>query len=61
MKKKYTYALYHGDTFIDLGSRKYIAQIMGVTERSVDWYTYPSYRKRIKDEDKRIIVIKWKD
>lgn len=61
MKKKYTYALYHGDTFIDLGSRKHIARVMGVTERSVDKYTYPSYRKRIKDEDKRIIVIKWKD
>lgn len=57
MKK--TYALYHGDTFIDLGSRKYIADLMGVSENTVEWYTYPAWRRRHKNANEGIIVIKF--
>jgi len=53
-----TYALYHGDKFIDMGSRKYIAELMGVTEKTVEWYTYPAWRRRHKNENKGIIIIK---
>ena len=56
MKK--TYALYHGDKFIDLGSRKYIAELLGVTEKTVEWYTYPAWRRRHKNKNEGIIVIK---
>lgn len=53
-----TYALYYGDTFIDLGSRKYIADLLGVTEKTVEWYTYPAWRRRHKNENEGIIIIK---
>ena len=56
--KKHTYALYHGDTFIDLGSRKHIASIMKVSEKTVEWYTTPSWRRRHKHENEGIIIIK---
>ena len=56
MKPK-TYALYNGDTFIDLGSRKHIAELLGVKERTVDFYTSPVWRRRHKTEDTGIIVI----
>ena len=39
MKK--TYALYYGDTFIDLGSRKYIADLLGVTEKRLNGIRIP--------------------
>lgn len=54
-----TYALYYGDTFIDLGTRKHIAEIMGVTEKTVEWYTTPVWRRRHKNQDKGIIIIKF--
>ena len=53
-----TYALYKGDNFIDLGSRKHIAELLGVTENTVEFYTSPVWRRRKKDESKGIIVIK---
>ena len=56
MKRK-TYALYNGDTFIDLGSRKHIAELLGVKERTVDFYTSPVWRRRHKTEGEGIIVI----
>ncbi len=54
-----TYALYHGDKFIDLGSRKYIASIMGVSEKTVEWYLSPAWRRRHKNENTGIIIIKF--
>ena len=59
-RKNYTYALYYGDNFIDLGNRKYIANLLKVDEKTVDFYTYPSWLKRKKQENTGIIVIKWK-
>ena len=58
-KKRYTYTLYYGDDFIDLGSRKYIADLLGVKEKTVEWYTFPAWRKRHKDENEGIIIIKF--
>lgn len=53
-----TYALYYGDEFIDLGSRKHIAEILKVKESTVEFYTSPVWRKRHKHENEGIIVIK---
>lgn len=58
MSKKKTYVLYHGDTFIDMGTRKYIADLMHVSEKTVEWYTFPTWRKRHKDKNEGIIIIK---
>lgn len=56
MKRK-TYALYNGDTFIDLGSRKYIADLLGVKESTVEFYTSSVWRRRHKRDGEGIIVI----
>lgn len=57
MKQRKTYALYNGDTFIDLGSRKYIAELLGVKESTVEFYTSPVWRRRHKHDGEGIIVI----
>ena len=40
------YALYHGDTFIDLGTKEYLANILQVKIRTIDFYMSPTYKKR---------------
>lgn len=51
MSKEKEYALYKGDTFIDLGTKKYLAEKMGVKISTIHFMTTPAYKKRIKDED----------
>lgn len=40
------YALYHGDNFIDLGSKKHLADLLGVKESTIAFYMSPTYQKR---------------
>lgn len=56
------YALYKGDTFIDLGSKRRLAQRIGVSEDTITFYGTPTYRNRGKEEDpNRYLVIKIED
>ncbi len=50
------YALYHGDTFIDIGSKKYLADLLKVKENTITFYMSPTYIKRTNA--KGYIVIK---
>lgn len=50
------YALYKGDTFIDLGTKEYLAQKLNVKVATIVFYMTPTYRKRTKDN--AYIVIK---
>jgi hypothetical protein len=53
------YALYKGDKFINLGSKKFLAKFIDVDERTITFYGTPTYKKRGKqNNDKRYIVIK---
>lgn len=45
MREK-TYALYHGDEFIDIGTAKEISKRNGITPEQVRYYSYPSARDR---------------
>lgn len=40
------YALYHGDTFVDLGTKKYLAELLKVSVRTITFYMTPTYQKR---------------
>lgn len=40
------YALYHGDTFIDLGTKEYLANLINVSVKSISFYMSPTYQKR---------------
>lgn len=44
MKK--IFALYRGDRFIDMGSKQYLAELLGVTVRTITFYCSPTYQKR---------------
>lgn len=58
----YFYALYKGDKFIDLGSRKKLAELINVKESTITFYMSPTYKKRAKNEyNNRYLVIKIKE
>lgn len=45
-KSKYLYALYKGDTFIDIGTKEYLAQKLNINIRSIEFYMSPTYQRR---------------
>lgn len=51
------YALYHGDVFIDIGSRHELAKLIHCTPETITFYASPSYKKRIKDYTRAFIAI----
>lgn len=48
---KAEYALYKGEEFIDLGTKKYLATILGVKEQTISFYLSPTYRKRTTEKN----------
>lgn len=52
------YALYKGDKFIDLGSVKYLAKKMNVKEKTIKFYSTPTYQKRTGGRGYVVIEIK---
>jgi len=56
----FDYALYKGDTFIDLGSKKYLAKLLNVNINTITFYATPTYKNRGKYNSNRYIVIKIK-
>ena len=42
----YEYALYKGDKFIDIGTTDYLANLIGVTRKTIKWLASPSALKR---------------
>lgn len=51
------YALYKGDTFIDLGTKEYLAQKLKVKKSSIEFYMTPTHRKRTGDNGWIVIKI----
>lgn len=64
MQQKQTYyAVYQGDTFIDLGTIQELSERLGVKCDTLKFMTYPSYQKRLEKRIKNyskghMIVIK---
>lgn len=52
---KSEYALYKGDTFIDLGTAEELAEKHNFKLRTIYYMTEPSYRKRMRK--KRILCL----
>ena len=53
------YALYKGDKFINLGSKKFLAKFINVKESTITFYATPTYKKR--GLENRYLVIKIKE
>ena len=47
-QKQAYYAVYQGDTFIDLGTIQELSERMGVKPDTLKFMTYPSYHKRLE-------------
>lgn len=46
MKNNAIYALYHGDKFVDMGTKEYLANLIGVSKETIEHYMTPAYKKR---------------
>jgi hypothetical protein len=55
-KYKY-YALYKGDDLLAMGTVVEIAEEVGVLPDTVHFYNTPSYKKRVKDKNRRDLII----
>ena len=56
-RKNPEYALYKGDTFITIGTARELAEYLGVSERTVHFYSTPTYMKRNKENHYIVIRI----
>ena len=45
-RPKKQYALYKGDKFITVGTKKEVAEYWGVKPTTISYYTTPAYKKR---------------
>ncbi|MCM1052489.1 MAG: hypothetical protein NC483_00705 [Ruminococcus sp.] len=53
----YEYALYKGDTFVDMGTADYLAELLNVRRETIKWLASPSARKRRrKGEDSNALI-----
>ena len=55
------FALYKGDRFLTLGSRKELAAYLGVRVDTITFYSSPTYKKRAKEDGNAIVVIRIED
>ena len=51
--KKRIYSLYKGEEWIKDGTRKELAEYLGVKERTITFYGTPTYAKRGKKENSK--------
>ena len=52
MSKEYVYAIYKGDKFIELGTKKELAKKMNVKPQFIGYLASPANRKRIEKNKK---------
>ena len=57
MTKKREYALYKGDKFIDIGTKEYLAKLLNVKNETIEFYSSPTYLKRVKDNGYVVVRI----
>ena len=51
------YALYHGDNILTIGTIKELAKYLNVKDRTITFYSTPTYKKRVKDNAYLVIKI----
>ena len=61
MMNKIWYAIYKGEQLLYTGTKDECAAYLNVNPETILFYTYPSYRKRIKKCNNRVYVIRLED
>lgn len=56
-KNKKVYALYHGEDFIDLGTKEELAKSTGISKKTLSFYATKTYRKRRNFDYKRCYIL----
>lgn len=56
MQKKVEYALYKGEDIIAIGTKKEIAEQLGIKEDTVRFYGTPTWKKRNKGSNHKILI-----
>ena len=51
------YALYHGDNFIDLGTKQYLANLLKVKIKTISFYATITHKKRTNYQGYVVIKI----
>ena len=60
-RKRGEYALYRGEELLAIGTVKELAEMRGVSERTIRFCASPAYLKRIVNSSKRIVVVRLDD
>lgn len=56
MNKEKIYALYRGEKFLGVGTKKELAELLNVKVKTVSFYATPSYKKRTNQDKARRLV-----
>lgn len=56
MNREKYYALYRGEKFLGIGTKKELAELLNVKVKTVSFYATPSYKKRINQNKSRRLV-----
>ena len=55
---KAIYVLYQGDEVVDIGTKEELAERRNVSPSTIHHYSTQSYKKRIKNQDKRLLAVR---
>lgn len=56
MNREKNYALYRGEKFLGIGTKKELAELLNVKVETISFYGTPAYKKRIKKNKSRRLV-----
>lgn len=58
MNREKNYALYRGEKFLGIGTKKELAELLGVKVETISFYNTPAYTKRTSpDKGRRLVCI----
>lgn len=57
MDKEKIYALYRGEKFLGVGTKKELAELLNVKVETISFYATPAYKKRTNQAKSRRLVL----
>ena len=55
---KHIYALYRGEELLGVGTATELAKAHGVKPETIYFYSMPSYKRRFKNDSRRLVVVR---
>ena len=57
MNREKNYALYRGEKFLGIGTKKELAELLNVKVKTISFYGTPAYKKRTNEAKSRRLVL----